>query len=89
MTFLGMSGGWLVSFNLTGAASLELTFRYNLTMTDSYEADEAGEVLVSLDGVLLGVGANDYVARLVGDGPGTGSDSSTGWWQRAAAPSGS
>ena len=36
------------------------------------------EVLMSLDGVLYGSGANDYVARITGDGNG-GPDLTTGW----------
>jgi len=78
---IGMSGGWVIPFNLPVAAELELTFRYNLTMSGPYETDEFSEVLVLVDGTLIGQGAFDFVARLVGDGQGSGSEISTGWVQ--------
>jgi len=75
---LGMSGGWSRSFSLTTPSSGAVTFSYNLTQTAEYENDEYSEVLVSIDGRLVGIGLNDYVARVFGDGPG-GAPVTTGW----------
>ncbi len=75
---VGMSGGASGSFALAADAAVTLSFRYNLTMTQDYEADEFGEVLVSVDGVQYGTGGNDYVAQLVGNGNGGGAET-TGW----------
>ena len=67
---LGLSGGWSAGFNLTIAADVTISFRYKLTQSPNYEPDEYSDTLVSVDGILYGTGANDYVARLVGDGEG-------------------
>ena len=65
-----MSGGWRRTFTLAAPVQLTLTFRHRLVGT-SYESDEFGQTLVSLDGTLYGVAPNDYIAQIV-----TGS---TGW----------
>ncbi len=57
----GMSGGWQRTFSLPAAATVTLTFRYNLNMGIDYDADEFSQVLASLDGVLAGNSPNDYV----------------------------
>ena len=75
---LGMSGGWQTSFTVTDTSTGTLTFRYNMTQTGTYEADEFSQVLVSIDGTLYGSGGNDYVAQITGDGNG-GPALTTGW----------
>jgi hypothetical protein len=74
----GMSGGWGRTFSLTTASSAAVTFSYNMTQTAEYESDELSDVLVAIDGTLVGVGPNDYVARITGNGPG-GAPLTTGW----------
>ncbi|MFC1584982.1 immunoglobulin domain-containing protein [Fibrobacterota bacterium] len=77
-TINGMSGGWSTTFSLAEAGQIQLTFRYNLTLAENYEADEYAEGLAQIDGALLGTGGNDYVNRLAGDGNG-GSPTTSGW----------
>lgn len=79
-TVYGMSGGWSRSFTLSEAMDVVVRFHHRLTIASEYESDEYGEALVSVDGTLYGLGGDDYVARLVGDGNG-GSAMSTGWTQ--------
>lgn len=74
----GMSGGWSKTFALTQPENVTLSFRYNLTQSRDYEANEFSDVLASIDGQLFGTGGRDYVARVSGDGNG-GSSRSTGW----------
>lgn len=64
----GRSGGFQTSFSLTEAGPVSLTFSYRLEVASQFENDEYGEVLVALDGNLVGLGANDYVARIAGGG---------------------
>jgi VCBS repeat-containing protein len=75
---VGMSGGWSTSFNVAQASNVTVSLRYHLTISGSYDPDEFSQVLVSVDGQLAGVGGNNYVAQLVGDGGGD-PDQSTGW----------
>ncbi|MEQ8357646.1 MAG: Ig-like domain-containing protein [Kiloniellaceae bacterium] len=75
---LGMSGGWQYQLDLTEASEVEVTFRYQLTHAGPHENDEYAEVLFSFDGTLYGSGANDYIARITGDGN-AGPDLTTGW----------
>ena len=80
---LGMSGGWQRSFNLASAEDVSLTFRYRMEQTHGYESDEFSQVLVSIDGTLIGTMGNDYVVQLTGDGPGgVGQVRTTGDWQQ-------
>lgn len=79
-TVVGMSGGWVSSFNLISDSIVTISLRYNLTQTPNYEPDEHSEVLVSIDGALIGSGGNDYVARITGNGEG-GPSITTGWQQ--------
>jgi glucose/arabinose dehydrogenase len=74
----GMSGGWRRTFTLASAQQVVLSFRYRLTQTSEYEADEFSEVIVRLDALQPGTGGADYVARIVGDGNG-GVARTTGW----------
>ncbi len=76
----GMSGGWGQSFNIASAQALTLSLRYQLTISARYEPDEYGEMLVSLDGQLLSLAGNSYLAHLDGDDNAV-NDPSTGWVQ--------
>ena len=77
---LGMSGGFEQTFNLAEAARVTLSFRFNLTQSSEYEADEFSQVLVALDGVLQGLNGNDFIAQITGNGNGGGA-LSTGFQQ--------
>ena len=67
----GMSGGWEYKFTTTTDGKLEVKFDYHLWISNQYESNEFGEVVVQLDGVDVAV------KRLVGRG-GTYTDSKTG-----------
>ncbi len=82
-TVTGMSGGWRRTFTTAAAASLVLSFRYNMTQSAEYEADELSRVMATLDGVERGLPPNTtppnvYVDQVVGNGNG-GSVITTGW----------
>ncbi len=79
-TVVGMSGGWASSFNLISDSIVTISLRYKLTQSPNYEPPEYSEVLVSIDGALIGSGGNDYVARITGNGEG-GPSITTGWQQ--------
>ena len=67
----GMSGGFEASFTLAEATELTLSFFYRLDVSGGYEDDEFSEVLVSLTNggtTLFGLGDNDFVERVFGDG---------------------
>lgn len=74
-----ISGGWQRSFTLAASGPVTLTFRYKLGIT-LLKSERFGQMLVSLDGVLYGVGPDSYVAQLLG---GTGGVTSTTGWQAA------
>ena len=67
----GMSGGWEYDFTTTTAGRVEVMFDYDLTLTNKYESNEFGEIVVALDGVDVAV------KRLTGKG-GTYSASKSG-----------
>jgi hypothetical protein len=73
-----MSGGFRRTFTLAAAASVTLTFRYNLDQGADYESDDISQVLASLNGVLKSSGPGDWVAQLAGNGDG-GSAITSGW----------
>lgn len=80
---LGMSGGWQLDFTLAQSAEVLLTFRYRMEQTHGYEPDEFSQVLVSIDGSLVGTMGNDYVVQLTGDGQGgVGQPRATQWQQQ-------
>jgi hypothetical protein len=83
---VGMSGGWRRAFTLAAKAHVTVSFHYLLVETPNYEPDEFTDVLVSIDGKLVGQGSKDFVARLFGDGQG-GPLVSTGW-HKATLPVG-
>ncbi len=71
-----MSGGWTINFSLASAGNVTLSLKYNLQTVSNYEGDEYNQVLVALNGNLVGVSGNDYVAQLYGGG---GDPLETGW----------
>jgi len=75
-----MSGGWEIDFDVPTTVDVVLSLWYELEQTSEYESDEFSEMLVAVDGTLYGTAPNDYVAQVVGDGPG-GSVITTGWQQ--------
>jgi hypothetical protein len=75
---LGMSGGWRTTFSLSAPTKVLLYVRGSLTQSPDYSSDERSQLLVSVDGVLMGAPPNDFQAQIVGDGRG-GSARSTGW----------
>jgi hypothetical protein len=77
-TIRNMSGGWRTDFTLDRPRQVRVSVRVNLTQSSEYESDEYSEALVSINGVLVGQGGTDYLARVVGNGNG-GSARSTGW----------
>jgi hypothetical protein len=75
---LAMSGGWRQNFVLSIPTEVVLSFRYKLNQAPDYEYDELSQVLVSVDHILYGEAANDYVVQIRGNGNG-GSSETTGW----------
>ncbi len=75
---LDMSGGWEASFVLDEAQPVQLSLRYRLIGSESYESDERIQALVSLDGALLGTGPDDFLVEIAGNGNG-GAVADTGW----------
>jgi hypothetical protein len=73
-----ISGGWQSSFNLAAPTAVRLSFWFKLTQSPDYESDETSQALVSLDGVLYGLGTHDYLAVIYGNGNG-GISETTGW----------
>ena len=69
----GISSGWSRNFtmNTSGTARVVLSYRM---ITDKYDANECGQVLVAVDGDLIGFGQEDYVDELCGR-------DDTGWQQ--------
>jgi len=77
-TVNGMSGGWQRTFTLAAAATVKLTFSYNLSTGTDYDADEFSQILASIDSTLRGTAPNDYIVQLTGNGNG-GATETTGW----------
>ena len=67
-----MSGGFEQSFTVSEDGTASLTFSFRMDMDSDYENNEYTEVLVSIDGELVSLDGNDYIARLQGGGD-------TGW----------
>jgi hypothetical protein len=64
---VNMSGGWRRSFTLASPQLLTLSFDFNLTQTQDYEADETSDMLSQFDAQAPAVQAS-----LVGNGNGGG-----------------
>ena len=62
----GMSGGWSKSFTVAGTDPVTISLKYRLMIAGEYESDEYSQVLVAVDGNLVGTGGNDYLAQLTG-----------------------
>src|SRR5262249_12157470 len=65
-----MSGGFDASFNVVQPVQATLTLRCLMTQTPEYDFDELSQVLVAVDGTLLGQRPFDYVVQTVGNGNG-------------------
>ena len=74
------SGRWEGSFTLASAEEVTLSFRYNLTLSSEYEANEFGQAIASIDGAGIAGAGSDYIVQLDGDGNG-GSPTTSGWVQ--------
>ncbi|MFQ5489609.1 MAG: reprolysin-like metallopeptidase [Phycisphaerae bacterium] len=75
-----MSGGWVSSFNVAnGPADVQVDLSYRLLMSGLYEAGEIAQALMSVDGALIGEGANDYILQFEGDGNVPATDMDSGW----------
>ena len=59
----GMSGGWSTTFNLSEAGDVDISFDYTYIFKCAYDAGEYSEVLMSVDGTLVGDGG-EVVALL-------------------------
>ncbi len=75
---VGMSGGWQRNFSLGVPTELVLSFRYQLSQSPHYESNEQSQMLLSIDGVLVGLSSDDFIAQIAGNGNG-GPDETTGW----------
>ena len=73
-----MSAGWTTTFTLSEPSNVALSFWYKLTQSADYESEEFSQLLMSVNGTLVGSGANSFVAQLVGNGNG-GDIETTGW----------
>lgn len=73
------SGGWQRTFTLKNPAVTTISFRYRLTFSDGYEADEYGEALFEVDGIRYGNDIENSLARFRGDGNGGNGLDDSGW----------
>ena len=62
----GRSGGWTKTFEVFDAGAVTISIGYRLTIAGEYESDEYSQVLVSVDGNLIGAGGKDYLLELRG-----------------------
>jgi hypothetical protein len=77
-TISGMSGGWSYTLNLAAATTgVNLSFRYKLSQTATYNFDEFSRVLVKVDGAQYGRGSKNYVDHIGGDGSSSQGNSNT------------
>jgi len=73
------SGGWLRTFTLENPAVTTISFRYRLTFSDDYKADEYGEALFEIDGIRYGNDIENSLVRFRGDGNGGNGLDDSGW----------
>ena len=64
----GMSGGWGDSFSLSSATTVDISFDYTVTYPCVYEPAETGQILLSIDGSLIGDGGDAVFDRDGGTG---------------------
>jgi hypothetical protein len=74
----GISGGWGYTFNLASPKQVTVSFRYRLTQSPDYDAQEYSQALFSMDGVLSGTPPNDFLTQITGNGNG-GIPETSGW----------
>lgn len=72
----GISGGWRRAFDVATPGPATLTIDYRLWHAGAYEAGEVSELLVSIDGRLVGMDGGSWLARRDG---GSGQDYDSGW----------
>lgn len=72
------SGGWVRTFNLPAATTIDVSTRYRLTVSPEIENNEYGEAVLTIDGTRYGAAAGTSLARFVGDGNG-GAVHDSGW----------
>ena len=73
-----LSGGYARSFTLTEAREVQVTFSYRAIFADTFESNEYGQVLASVDGQLVGTNGHDYINQFYGNGS-SSSNANTGW----------
>jgi hypothetical protein len=73
-----MSGAWSKTFDAGPGGEVDVSLRYRMIMGEGYETHEYGEVLLEIDGVRYGTGANSSLVHAAGNGNG-GGDYDTGW----------
>lgn len=76
-TIAGMSGGFSRTFTLSQPSPVSLELSYAIAQSCSYETDEQSEMLVAIDGALVGR-FGDTVDRVTGDGNACPGSSSAG-----------
>ncbi len=87
-TVVGMSGGFSRSFTLSQAGSVSLELGYSIAQSCAYETDERSELLLAIDGNLVGR-FGDVVDSVTGDGNECPGQSSTGlFFHTAQLPAG-
>lgn len=72
------SGGWVRTFNLPAATTIDVSTRYRLTVSSEIENNEYGEAVLTIDGTRYGTAAGTSLARFAGDGNG-GAVHDSGW----------
>lgn len=80
-TVVGMSGGWSRGFSLSSASLVRVSLRYRLVLQGTYEGDEFGKALVSIDGVLHSPDGTGVLWQFWGDDPQTNVIKDSGWRQ--------
>ncbi len=80
MTSSACRGGGNTTSRLNALSEVSLSFRYQLSQTPFYERNEYSQLLLSIDGVLVGVSPNDFIDQISGNGNG-GAEETTGWRQ--------
>jgi lysophospholipase L1-like esterase len=78
---VGMSGGWSRPFSLSTQTLVRVSLRYRLVFQGTYEGDECGRALVSVDGVALSPDGTGVLRQYCGADPQTGVVSDSGWQQ--------
>jgi len=73
------SGGWQRNFTLEAPADATISFRYRITFSNDYDADEYGEALFEIDGIRYGTDTNNSLTRFRGDGNGGAGLDDSGW----------